>query len=65
MIDAKDVLADPKGVLSKLCSALRIAWDETMLSWAPGRRGTDGVWAAHWYNAVETSTGFGAPTQTL
>ncbi len=32
-----------------------------MLSWAPGRRDTDGVWAAHWYNAVEKSTSFGAP----
>jgi hypothetical protein len=32
-----------------------------MLSWAPGRRETDGVWAAHWYNAVEKSTRFGEP----
>ena len=31
-----------------------------MLSWAPGRRDTDGIWGAHWYNAVEQSTGFGA-----
>jgi hypothetical protein len=29
-----------------------------MLSWAPGRRDTDGVWAKHWYAAVERSTGF-------
>ena len=29
-----------------------------MLSWPPGRRGTDGVWAPHWYAAVERSTGF-------
>jgi hypothetical protein len=60
VIDAKDVLADPPGVLSNLCEALGIAWDAAMLSWAPGRRDTDGVWAPHWYNAVETSTGFGA-----
>jgi hypothetical protein len=32
-----------------------------MLHWAPGRRDTDGVWAAHWYNAVEKSTRFGPP----
>jgi hypothetical protein len=32
-----------------------------MLSWAPGRRDTDGIWAEHWYNAVEKSTGFGPP----
>ena len=37
-----------------------------MLSWAPGRRATDGVWASHWYAAVEASTGFGSPeTETV
>ena len=61
VIDANDVLSDPEGVLSKLCEALGIAWDPAMLHWAPGRRETDGVWAAHWYNAVEKSTGFGEP----
>jgi hypothetical protein len=61
VIDANDVLADPAAVLSRLCEALGIAWDPAMLGWAPGRRATDGVWAAHWYNAVEKSTGFGEP----
>ena len=61
VIDANDVLSNPEGMLSKLCRALDIAWDPAMLSWAPGRRETDGVWAAHWYNAVEKSTGFGEP----
>jgi hypothetical protein len=61
VIDANDVLADPEAVLSKLCGALGIPWDAAMLQWAPGRRETDGAWAAHWYNAVEKSTGFGPP----
>lgn len=61
VIDANDVLADPAGVLSSLCAALGIPWDEAMLSWAPGRRDTDGPWAPHWYAAVEKSTGFGPP----
>lgn len=61
VVDANDVLADPAGVLSKLCQALGIPPDEAMLSWAPGRRETDGAWAAHWYKAVEESTGFGPP----
>jgi len=61
VIDANDVLSDPAAVLSKLCDALRIPWDVSMLSWAPGRRETDGAWASHWYNAVEKSTGFGTP----
>jgi hypothetical protein len=59
VVDANDVLGDPEGTLSKLCESLGIAWDSAMLSWAPGLRETDGVWAAHWYNGVERSTGFG------
>ena len=61
VIDAHDVLANPAGVLSKLCEALGIPWDPAMLRWPPGRHDTDGPWAPHWYKAVETSTGFSAP----
>ncbi len=61
VIDANDVLADPQGVLLNLCTALGIRWDTAMLHWKAGRRDTDGIWAAHWYNTVEKSTGFGAP----
>ncbi|MEO7365669.1 MAG: HAD family hydrolase [Sphingomicrobium sp.] len=61
VIEASDVLANPEGVLSKLCSALGLAWDPAMLAWPPGRRPTDGPWAPHWYAAVEASTGFGPP----
>ena len=61
VIDANDVLADPAGVLSNLCAALGIAWDEAMLRWEPGRRDSDGPWAPHWYGAVERTTGFGPP----
>lgn len=63
VVDSNDILANPRGVLSKLCGALGIEWDPGMLSWAPGRRPTDGVWAEHWYGAVESSTGFG-PAET-
>jgi Sulfotransferase domain len=58
VVDANDVLADPAGVLRKLCEALEIPWDPSMLSWKAGRRQTDGVWASHWYGSVERSTGF-------
>ena len=61
VIDANDVLANPEGVLFRLCGALGIAWDPAMLGWAPGRRETDGPWAPHWYAAVESSTSFGPP----
>ncbi len=61
VVDAGDVLADPKGVLTALCGRLGIAFDPAMLHWPPGRRPTDGPWAPHWYRAVEASTGFGPP----
>lgn len=63
VIDSMDVLRDPKAVLSKLCAALAIPWDEAMLSWPPGRRAEDGYWGRHWYNRVEQSTGFEAPPE--
>jgi hypothetical protein len=61
VVDANDVLSNPQGILSKLCGALGISWDPAMLHWEQGRRETDGVWAEHWYGAVERSTGFGPP----
>ena len=62
VIDADDVLADPKGALRALCGALGIAFDPAMLSWPAGRRASDGAWAPAWYDAVERSTGFGPPS---
>lgn len=58
VIDATDVLRNPAGMLAALCTALGIEFDARMLSWPPGRRSTDGVWARYWYAAVERSTGF-------
>ncbi len=59
VIDSADILRDPPGMLAALCKALGVAWDPAMLAWEAGRRATDGVWGAHWYGAVEASTGFG------
>ena len=58
VIDAKDVLEDPRKTLCLLCDAIRIEFDEAMLSWPPGGRDTDGVWAKHWYGTVARSTSF-------
>ena len=60
VVDAADLLAAPEPVLRALCAALGIPFSERMLSWPPGRRATDGVWARHWYERVERSTGFEA-----
>ncbi len=67
VIDADALLADPPAVLQALCKALAIPFSERMLSWPAGPRDTDGVWAAHWYDAVNKSTGFGParPLATL
>jgi hypothetical protein len=61
VIDAEAVRADPEGVLRRLCVALKLEFDPRMLAWPAGPRGSDGVWAAHWYGAVIASTGFAPP----
>jgi hypothetical protein len=61
VVDAADLLAAPEPTLRALCTALGIPFSERMLCWPPGSRPTDGVWARHWYERVERSTGFEAP----
>ncbi|MEM7218481.1 MAG: HAD family hydrolase [Pseudomonadota bacterium] len=58
VIDSEDVLRDPRRALTVLCAALDIEFDDAMLEWPAGRRDSDGVWAPHWYQSVEASTGF-------
>ena len=60
VIDGAEVLADPPGMLARLCAALAIPYTDAMLRWSAGRRDTDGVWAPAWYASVERSTGFAA-----
>jgi hypothetical protein len=60
VVDARQLLLDPPGVLRQLCERLRLAFDEGMLQWHPGPRPEDGVWASYWYSRVHTSTGFQA-----
>jgi hypothetical protein len=58
VLDTEDVLQDPRAVLVAFCDRVGVDFDERMLHWPAGRRATDGVWAKHWYDAVERSTGF-------
>jgi len=58
VIDSRDVLENPRRTLSLLCNAVGVPFDERMLAWPAGPRPSDGVWARHWYAAVEASTGF-------
>jgi hypothetical protein len=58
VIDADDILEEPRTMLTRLCAALGIAFDEAMLSWPKGPKHFDGIWAPHWYNAAWKSEGF-------
>jgi hypothetical protein len=58
VIDSHDVRAAPGPALQALCAAIDLPFDAAMLSWPAGGCADDGVWAAHWYDAVHRSTGF-------
>ncbi len=58
VLDAKRLLEAPGAVLRTLCERLGLAFDPTMLTWPPGPKPYDGVWAPHWYHNVHRSTGF-------
>ncbi len=58
VIDSADFLRAPEAYLRWLCAWLGIEFTDRMLSWPPGPRESDGVWAPYWYDAVLTSTGF-------
>jgi hypothetical protein len=58
VLDSRELLLDPAGVLQQLCKHLEIDFAEEMLHWPAGPRAEDGVWAPHWYHAVHQSTGF-------
>ena len=58
VLDSRDVLEAPERLLGLLCEELGVEFNPSMLSWPPGRRDTDGIWAPHWYGEVEKSTSF-------
>jgi hypothetical protein len=58
ILDAREFLRAPEAHLRWLCDWLRIPFTARMLSWPPGPRASDGVWAPHWYASVWASTGF-------
>lgn len=58
VIDSREFLLDPEGMLRALCARLGIDFDPAMLSWPAGKRESDGVWGKYWYESVWNSTGF-------
>lgn len=62
VIEAREVLENPRRILGLLCEAVGVEFSESMLSWPPSLRETDGIWAKHWYGEVEASTTFRRPS---
>lgn len=58
VLDAKELLKNPKSALQQLCNEIGIPFEESMLSWESGARSEDGCWAKYWYDNVHQSTGF-------
>tara|TARA_Y100001978_G_scaffold201038_1_gene218529 strand:- start:598 stop:1311 length:714 start_codon:yes stop_codon:yes gene_type:complete len=58
VLDAKELLKNPKLALKQLCDNINIPFQEKMLSWEVGARKEDGCWAKYWYSNVHQSTGF-------
>jgi hypothetical protein len=58
VVDSAEFLQNPETFLKLICARLNIPFSECMLSWPPGARTSDGVWAEYWYAAVQASTGF-------
>lgn len=65
VVDSSDIRANPEKALRRLCAAIDLEFDLAMLHWPAGPRVEDGIWAAHWYNAVHKSTGFAGPEGPL
>ena len=58
VVDAHDIIKDPKKMIEKICIRLGIPFLDTMLSWERGAREYDGVWTKFWYKNVNKTTGF-------
>ncbi len=65
VIDSYDIRRNPRRALRSLCKAMKIEFDEAMLTWRRGPKPFDGAWGPHWYGAVHKSTGFAGPEGPL
>lgn len=58
VLDSSDLLQNPVAILSSICAAIGVPFDQSMLSWEAGGRPEDGIWNTYWYQNVHQSTGF-------
>ncbi len=61
ILDSAEILGDPRALLTKLCDSVGVPFSEQMLSWEPGPRKCDGIWARFWYDSVWLTSGFVPP----
>ncbi|MDX1908362.1 MAG: sulfotransferase family protein [Bacteroidia bacterium] len=58
VVSGPAIQREPARMLNALCTRLGIPFEPAMLTWTPGPRPEDGVWAPWWYAAVHASSGF-------
>lgn len=58
VIDSYAIRRNPEIMLARLCKAIEIPFENSMLNWPSGPKPFDGIWALHWYDGVHASTGF-------
>jgi hypothetical protein len=58
VIESRYLLEDPEKFLLKLCDALGLEFEFSMMSWPSGGSPHDGPWAPWWYHNLHRSTGF-------
>ena len=58
VIDAQDLLENPRHILSLLCKAVEVDFTEAMLKWHVGNPTADSWSQYQWYDTVRNSTGF-------
>ena len=58
VVTAESLFETPEATLKALCAALDMPWEEGMLTWAPGGRPEDGIWATYWYEGIHRSSGW-------
>ena len=60
VVVSEDIVSRPRVMLARICQHAGLAMDPQQLSWEPGPKEYDGVWAKHWYRNVWASSGFEA-----
>eukprot|EP00602_Paraphysomonas_sp_CaronLab_P003421 CAMPEP_0185022630 /NCGR_PEP_ID=MMETSP1103-20130426/5332_1 /TAXON_ID=36769 /ORGANISM="Paraphysomonas bandaiensis, Strain Caron Lab Isolate" /LENGTH=590 /DNA_ID=CAMNT_0027554781 /DNA_START=44 /DNA_END=1816 /DNA_ORIENTATION=- len=58
VVDAGLLKRDAQNVLSEMCTRLNIPFFTEQLSWPPGPKSCDGMWASFWYDGVHKTSGF-------